>query len=347
MKSLKKNILISVSLSIGVIIVILVISMIKEGKEVLSLHLNSYYVLLSSLTILLLWLIDGLRLYTVLRFFKVRTSLFKCIKINLISLFFASITPFGSGGMVGKIYLLSKEGMTIGGGSAVVTIIYLINILFFLISSITFLIFFKTSLPTGFWWNRIFYILIVSIAGFSFLFFFFVLSPKRLIKITEKIMKVKWMKRVDEEKRKEIMDGINKNIRRYRRGILLLFNKKSLVPLLLIITLMYWSVFLNLSPLILKSLNSVFDYPRAIIAQFIFHFFIAWAGTPGGSGFAEAGYSSLFSSFVPSEKILALTFLWRFFTYYIYLIIGGALSISEIKNFNLKDLIEPHHQREV
>ena len=346
MKSLKKSIIFGVSLSIGVIILILVISMIKEGREVLLWKINMDFLLLSILIVVSLWFMDGLRLYTVLRFFKVKTNLFKCIRINLISLFLASITPFGSGGMLGKIYLLSREGMTIGGGTAVVTIIYLINILFFLLASTLFIIFFKSNLPQNLWWNRVFYLLITSIAVFSFLFFFFALKPKRLFNLTERVMKMRWAKRLSEEKRRKIIDEINKNIERYHRGITLLFKKKSLVPILILITFGYWFIFLNLSPSILKSLNVEFDYLRAVIAQFIFHFFVAWAGTPGGSGIAEAGYSSLFSSFVPSEKIFALTFLWRFFTYYIYLILGGIFSISEIKKFNLKDLIEPHHQKE-
>ncbi|HDJ99803.1 MAG TPA: flippase-like domain-containing protein [Firmicutes bacterium] len=346
MKNLKKNIIFGISLSIGVIIVILIISIMKEGREVLLLKINMKSLLLTIIIVISLWFMDGLRLYTLLRFFKVKISLFKCIKINLISLFLASITPFGSGGMVGKIYLLSREGMTIGGGSAVVTIMYLINMLFFLLASTLFIIFFKESLPQNLWWNRIFYLLIASIALFSFLFFLFALKPKRLFNLTERIMKMRWAKRLSEEKRRKIIDGINKNIERYHRGITLLFKKKSLVPILILITFGYWFIFLNLSPSILNSLNVKFNYLRAVITQFIFHFFVTLAATPGGSGIAEAGYSSLFSSFVPPEKIFALTFLWRFFTYYIYLILGGIFSISEIKKLNLKDLTEPPRQRE-
>jgi len=59
------------------------------------------------------------------------------------------------------------------------------------------------------------------------------------------------------------------------------------------------------------------------------------AFTPGGSGISEALYSSLFLNLVGLSNLTVLTFLFKFFTYYIYILIGGILSVNEVKKLEI------------
>jgi uncharacterized membrane protein YbhN (UPF0104 family) len=53
--------------------------------------------------------------------------------------------------------------------------------------------------------------------------------------------------------------------------------------------------------------------------------------TPGASGVAEVGFAALFSPVCPGELLSIYMLLWRFFTFYLGVIIGGIIVINILR----------------
>jgi uncharacterized protein (TIRG00374 family) len=108
--------------------------------------------------------------------------------------------------------------------------------------------------------------------------------------------------------------------------------KFKILPIVFLTTLSFF-ILNSLSYFLLKSLNVNSSFLKSFLLQFIYHFFSGWSVTPGGSGISEAIYSSLFINEVTLSKITYLLILFKFFTYYIYIFIGGVLTFKELKSF--------------
>lgn len=78
-------------------------------------------------------------------------------------------------------------------------------------------------------------------------------------------------------------------------------------------------------PLLAVGLGIDISLRTLVIWQLIAFYGLSFAPTPGGSGALELGFVLFYAPFVPTHKLGLLLVAWRFFTYYIYLIVGGAV----------------------
>ena len=340
MQSIKKNIINSLILSISVIVIIFLISIIKKGSSVIVINFNFYYILLVILIVFSLWLIESIRYKILLNKFNYNFSIINLIYINLVSLFFATITPFGFGGFAMKVYMISKKkNFDIGQVSAIITIIYILNMLFVLFFSFISIFLLKNFEIKQDIIKKIINSVIIFIILLSIMIFIIILKPEVFRKISLSILNL--FKKLSSEKKEKITQTIIRSYDRYREGLLAMKKLGITILWISIFTVIYYFVLLSITPLLIYSLNINVSYFTSSIMQFIYHFFVGWAVTPGGSGISEALYSSLFSSIVDISKLATLTFLFKFFTYYIYIILGGILSIKEIKEFgDLRNIYE-------
>ena len=72
--------------------------------------------------LLLYFILDGLRLYYILRSLEIKVSYWHIFKIVFINLFISNITPFASGGGVAQVYFLNRKGVPLGNATAATTI---------------------------------------------------------------------------------------------------------------------------------------------------------------------------------------------------------------------------------
>ena len=330
MKSLTKNIRNALILSLIVILTIFLITIYKNGINSIKFDLNYNYILILIAVVIFLWVIETLRLKIILNTFDYQIPFLSLIYIHLISLFFSAITPFGLGGFAMKVYLISKrKSYDVGGVSALIAIIYVINIIFTIIISIFSIIFLKRSDLMEMFYGRLISSIVIFILILSLLVFFLIINHETIRNISIKILNL--FKKLSEEKKEKILNTINKNYERYKNTILSMGKLKWKLIFLFLLTILYWVTLLSISPILIASLNIKTSFFNASILQFIYHFFVGWAFTPGGSGISEAIYSSLFLNLVGLSNLTVLTFLFKFFTYYIYILIGGILSVNEVK----------------
>jgi len=338
--SIKRNIINSLILSISVIIIIFIISIIRKGVSTLKFNFNFNYVLLAILIVFSLWIIEAIRYKILLNKFDYDIPFFTLIYFNIVSLFFATITPIGIGGFAMRVYLISKrKNFDIGEVSAIVTIIYILNMLFVLIFSFFTIFFLKNFEIKEEITKRIINSVIVFIIFLSIMIFIIILKPQIFRRMSFSILNL--FKKISPEAKEKITQTIIKSYDRYREGLIKMKKLGLTILYLSIFTIIYYIILISISPVIIYSLNIKVSFFSASILQFIYHFFVGWAVTPGGSGISEAIYSSLFSTIIDISKLPTLIFLFKFFTFYIYIILGGILSIKEIKEFgDLKKIYE-------
>ena len=88
--------------------------------------------------------------------------------------------------------------------------------------------------------------------------------------------------------------------------------------------------------ILIRGLSSSISTSQIISIQILLTFITYFAPTPGATGVAEGGFTLLFSNFVGKSDIVSLTFLWRFFTMYLGMLIGLIIFYLEIAKNKLK-----------
>ena len=103
-----------------------------------------------------------------------------------------------------------------------------------------------------------------------------------------------------------------------------------------IITIPYWIMDLLIASLILKGLGLDPMWISSMVAQMILAVVTTLPLTPGSSGIAEIGMTSLYAILVESAVLGVFVFIWRFVMFYMNLVIGGivggALSLNVLRS---------------
>ncbi len=332
MKNFKKNLILSIILSILVIIFVFLVSFFKEGFSLTKFNLNYLYLYISFLITLLIWLFEIIKLKIFLNFFEINLSFFYLLYTHLIGMFFSTITPLGVGGFATKVYLISKKkNFEIGNIVSIFTFMYLINMFIYLFFSIILIFKFETLRETYALKDRLIFFIILFILLLSLLIFFVTIKPELFKKLSFLILSL--FKKLSEDKKEKISNIITINYERFVNGMKNVRKLRFKIIPIFILTILSFFTLNSLSYFLLKTLNINSSYFNSFLLQFIYHFFVGWSFTPGGSGISEAIYTSLFITEASFAKIPLLLILFKFFTYYIYIFIGGILTFKELKSF--------------
>ena len=248
-----------------------------------------------------------------------------CCYVAILWEFGTAVTPSVVGGGLVAIFLLSKEGLSLGRSIAYIVVTGIMDNLFFLLAG---------SFGLGGAYDPIFAMadpLSSSIKAFFFIMyaFFFVynlimligvfVNPKLLKWILIRLTSVGFLKRwrrAAYQLSKDIMVTSDEF-----RGRSLLFWSK-----IFICTLLTWMVrYILMNCLIAAYCPVSLTQHLAICCKQI----VMWAlmlvpVSPGGSGIAEFWFQKFFEPML-GDYTLLIAFLWRICTFYLYLVLGSIL----------------------
>ncbi len=263
------------------------------------------------------------------------------VKVAMVGVFFGAVTPSNTGGQPMQLFLLSKQKVSVGFGSACMTqkfIAYQIITTGFSIFAVIVRFNFFQDAFTSFW-STVFIILGFTVQLIvTALFLLVSFSPKltaKLIGLIYKIMKrLKFVK--DPEKKR---DRLEKEFALFHSSSAeLMKNKKRLAVIYMLVLVQVLAIlsvpyFIYLSfdmPAIAihngMNVASLFDF--MCIQSFVL-FTSNLVPLPGASGGAELAFSMYFSPYFvigPVQKIKPAILLWRLSTYYGSLIISAPFS---------------------
>ncbi|MDI6689126.1 MAG: flippase-like domain-containing protein [Actinomycetota bacterium] len=130
------------------------------------------------------------------------------------------------------------------------------------------------------------------------------------------------------ERMKRIQTSIAHEIEKLHQGLSLLFRSNFLMVLAVAgCIILCWLLLFAIAPLLLLGLRVKINVVQVLFYQFVLFFLIPLSPTPGGSGAAELGFAALLASLVPKHLLAVFVLLWRFLTYYLNLVVGGAILV--------------------
>ncbi len=331
-----------ISIIIGIITTIIIIFITTNQNTWISLsYINKKYLFLAFVLMVFAAVIDALRIKMTVEAVNENITFIEALKAYYISNFAGGITPFFSGTLPTQIYLFNKDiknKMTLGKATMVATLMPLIKTLVFTIFTPVIFFVFKRTITNYTILSTILIngAILISLF-FLFLFFLAIKYPEKMIKIILKIQHFPYILKFS--KKDAILRLFNKiilEIKEYHKSFYLL--KENWIKLLLstFYTIIFWSTFFLVAPMLLWGFNLNFNFSLVLVIQVIFYFILPFMPTPGGSGTAEAGFASLFSFFVHLHLLGLFVGIWRFIVYYFNLCIGAIVLLVEIKKSKKK-----------
>ena len=307
----------------------------SDGTSLITFKLLSPIMFLELVILLILYfLLDALRFLYVMKTLNLDVTLFYLVKLSFINMFLSNITPFATGGGFAQIYFLNKKDISIGDATSATTIKTILAIVFFFVSTPIILITNKNFINILSSSSNFIYSL-----AFIILYVLLVWGLYKAIKNTEiikgylsKVLTLLVHKRIISKVKAEkyrndsflAIDVFSLNIKRFVNG-----NKKN-ISLSIVFMILYLFTLFMFPVILIRGLNSSISTFLIISIQILLTFVTYFAPTPGATGLAEGGFTLMFSAYVGKNDIVALTFLWRFFTMYIGMIIGLIIFYLEM-----------------
>ncbi len=341
----KKNFLFVILIGVGIYIFIFFRNDVREVTSQIQ-DINLKYLITVILLLVLYILLEGLVIYVLARISLKGISLFDSFRLNLSTQFFNAITPFSSGGQPFQVLYLGSRGIKAKDSTSIVIMNYITYNIAFIIVSVLCLIFrfryfndllredgYKYVLLMGFGINLAVTILTFFLAFSKKIYHILVESVwvkmihwpiLRRIKLENKTDKIKiWIEDFNQE-----IKNLNKHKLLWVECIayhglrIVIFH---MIPLL---------IFLALGENISNMEINLF------VGAFFVSMVMAYIPTPGASGGAEGIFYLIFIHFFEMTVIPALL-LWRFTTYYLYLLLGFFALITLNYKKNLKEINYP------
>lgn len=328
MKSLKKN-----SIILLIITVIVLICVLKDDFpsiiETLA-SANLFWILVALLCFFVSLGFEAKAYQEIIQGYQYDYTFMKSYKMLLITKFFNGITPFSSGGQPMQIYMLKKDGIRLTKATNIIIqnfIIYQAALVLFGIIAIitnyclkifTEVTLLKQLVTVGFLINTLVMVGLIIIS-FSSKFNHFIIQKG--ISILDKLKLIK-NKEEKQENWKEKVDD-------FHEGAEYLKNNKLLCAKAFIYNIIYLALSYLMPYFVIIALSKTIPAgvtPIKVICSSAYVLIMgSFVPIPGASGGIEFGYYKFFGNFVKGTILKASLLIWRTISYYLPMIIGGIL----------------------
>ncbi|MCS7175402.1 lysylphosphatidylglycerol synthase transmembrane domain-containing protein [Pseudothermotoga sp.] len=333
MSNLKKAVLI-VLLSLIIVLVIAGLTDIKltiEAIRRISLSWFAYVLLLVSFD----WLAETLTVWMFARSYKAKIPLLYLFKITLVGRFFSAITPFSTGGQPAQIAFLGKRGTEYGEATAMLVSRFIFYQIVVTAISVAGLI-----RAYSLFEKKISNFSLLAFFGFAlntfvlFLLFLFTLNRNLAEGLISKISKVLVALRIVKN-RGTFQKNLIEQTKLFHECMLKTTKDLFTTSLALIAaSLEVWAK-VSITYFVGRSLGITCSYIDVIMTQLVVFLVASFVPTPGATGASEGVYT-LFFKHLFGPKTVAALLVWRFFTYYLNILIGGIATAHELGKFNIK-----------
>lgn len=315
----------------GTLAVVLLIGLQSDdvGNSIMALRsMGMVWIALATLSYLFFGAADALSLWFFLRRRKVRVSFGYMLFVANAGLYYSNITPGASGGQPMQIYYLHKQGVPIGlASSALVVRFFSFQAMLSVIATAFWIShsgFIAQQLGGHMWifivgyvYNLILVLGLVLVAMNKNIVRFFI---SLFIQLGVKLRLVKDAQ-ASRQKWEDALTSFHDSILMMRDhpAELVLQLVIGGVQLMALMSVLYF-VYLGLG---LRGAT----YGQLMALDVVQYVSAAYIPTPGASGAQEVSFSMYFGELFTDGTRFAALILWRFFTYYLSLIIGAVLTV--------------------
>jgi len=329
---LKKNLARSlVIIALSVIIIVLIAGFTDISLTIKALKkISAKWLMMVCLLLICDWFAEALTVKIFAVSYRTKVSLKYLFKSTLIGSFFSAITPFSTGGQPAQIAFMNKRGVEYGEATALFVsrfIVYQVVI--------TLLGAFGVYTAHDILSRNITKFALLAFFGFvlnsAVLFFLLIFSINRnLVEwLVKALIKPLAFLRLIKNQAEAVEKTLNQ-IKLFHKCMIRSMSNLSLLSFAFLVTVCQMIARVSVTYFVARSVQVNCSYVNTIMFQLVLFLVVSLIPTPGAMGASESGYV-LFFSFLFGPQTVATLLLWRFFTYYVNIIVGGLTTAHEIK----------------
>lgn len=330
-KSQVKWLYISVGFSLVVLIIILFFT-INENTITYLQQVNPWFLLLAFLTHLLTMCFWAMRVKTMSGSLGYRVGFWYSLNLVFANLLASAITPAQAGGEPVRIHELYKAKIPLGDATAVVIMERVLDGIA-LAGLAAFAMIFLTEQwkSLGAISEIMVFITWIFVVGCLFLFYLAIRRPDVVKRVVARC--TLWLTKKWENSRVEsLLTRADKEIDNFQGATLkFVHTAKSGLVLGMIFTLLYWVSEILTASLILMGLGQSPLFLESFVIQLILAILMMIPLTPGSSGIAEVGATTMYALFIPASVVGIFVVLWRIVMYYFNIALGIFSSIIIVR----------------
>lgn len=310
--------------------------------------INVGALLIAVLMMAIYWLFEAIGVHTTLRTTYPEAKFSRTLMVALLGQYFNCITPSSTGGQPMQVYYFTKFGVPMAHGmTALLSKFIMYQFVLTIYSAVVLIARFSTFSADyaplmalvifGFIINTIVIIVLFMLAFFK--------KPVKkvavwLINLIAKIHILKLRPIKSEEDKQMKIESVEKIIDEYHENFMFIRKQPWLIVKLIIYNFIQLTAYFSISYVIYIGFGLTgTDYFTIISCQAFVLMISAFMPLPGALGAAEGSYTLFFSKiFVDGQgnKFVGIsTFIWRFLTFYLPIIVGLVLSLFVGKFMNV------------
>lgn len=286
-------------------------------------HVNYWWLIAGIIFTVVYWFLEGLCFYVITKKIYKDQKLISSFRLAMIGRLFNNITPFSCGDQPAQLVAMNQEKKSLSDGASILLTRFIVYQAVLVIYTIVVMIFKYTYFASIL--NRYMYFAIFGfiLNGLVIAFLLaLVINEKLVFAIVKGVIKllgdIKVVKKVDEniEKFKGIVSDFHKQIE-------LIKNEKMMILKVAIYTAIEITVLYTITYIVYRAFGQTrVDYFTIISAQAFLSLVTVYMPTPGAGGVAEGGFYIMFKTFFNPKTLTISMVFWRFFTFYLPIIIG-------------------------
>jgi len=330
-KSQRKWLFVSVGFSLLVLVVILFFT-INENTLTYLQEINPWFLLLAFLTHVLTMCFWAWRIQ------KMTGSLGYCIgffySLNLVfaNLLAAAVTPAQAGGEPVRIHELYKADVPLGDATAIVIMERVLDgVVLAALAAFAMLVLTDQWKSLGSVSEVMVFVTWIFVAGCIFLFYLAVRRPdtvKRIFNRCTLFLTKTW----ENNRVEKFIARADKEIDNFQSTtIRFVHTAKGGLVWGLFFTLLYWVSEIVTASLILVGLGQPPLILESFVIQLILAILMMMPLTPGSSGIAEVGATSMYALFIPASIVGIFVVVWRVVLYYFNIALGILSSLIIVR----------------
>lgn len=333
LKSLARGLIIALSISVIAILFILFFTMDGSTWDELS-KINPFCLVLAFGIIFGKWVANIYRAYILTRAAGSKIRYIDAAKVVLAGTFTGAATPFHAAGIPTEIFFMTVYDIPAAQSTAIITTGTVMSVTLFVIMAPVVLLVAGAKVNAHVGLRTV--LLGAGIAAVIWLLImvYSMRDPGRMAntilnRAPGKLKEKEWFTR-----------GVNRffeAVSHFSDSLHTILNYRRVYLLVAwIMTLILWGSVLFITPVILWGLGYPELFWKAFLAQLVVSYLQPFMPVPGESGFAEAAFAGVFIVFVPRSLIGALALMWRFFTFYLALIVSSVAFLFALRDSNKK-----------
>jgi len=330
-RSQAKWLYISVGFSLLVLIIILFLTINENTIQYLK-EINPFFLILAFLTHILTMCFWAWRVQKMSGSLGYRIGFFYSLNLVFANLLAAAVTPAQAGGEPVRIHELYKAKVPLGDATAIVIMERVLDGI-----ALAGLAAFAMIVLTDQWKSLgaiseiMVFVTWIFVVGCLFLFYLAIRRPdvvKRVVNRVALFLTKKW----DSERITELISRADTEIDNFQAAVIR-FVRSAKGGLIwgMLFTLLYWVSEIVTASLILVGLGQPPLILESFVIQLILAILMMLPLTPGSSGIAEVGATSMYALFIPASIVGIFVVIWRIVLYYFNIALGILSSIIIVR----------------